>query len=408
MRNKEAVICGLDLGSSQIKAAVGRHIKENNSFEILAVETISPTGIKGGVVSDMSICTQAVAKVLERIELKTKTHFGHLFLTVPASLVKADFAKGVYLLDKEKRLNQEDVQKAVRSSVEFHLPLDRKFIQTAVKEYVVDGQGGILDPIGMFGRKIEVRTIIFHSPFPVISNMLTIVEEAGYTVNDLVVSPQALAEYILTPQEKETESIILEIGDETTNFGHFKDKFLRGIKSFDIGAGEIAKDLSGFFRIPYEYARELTHQHFDLTNIEEENSEDILLKKENEQYESVSKKDFYVKGAAGANRLFAAIEKYLKEENRSIPVVVCGGAVLIDGFSEKLEEHTGKIKIGRIISDKVKFVEPSLNNPLFLNAVCGCVYGFELWSEKHFASIKERNFFSRLCLKIRDSLEDYF
>lgn len=409
MKNTEMVICALDLGSSSIKAALGRGVAEKDAFEILAVETISPTGIKAGVVSDMSICTQAVAKVLERIELKTKMRFSHLFLTVTASLVKADFAKGVCLLDKEKRFSQEDAKKAVRSSVEFHLPLDRKLIRAAIKEYVVDGQGGILNPVGMFGRKIEAHTIIFHSPLAVISNMLAAVEEAGYTVNDLIVSSEALAEYIFTPQEKEAENIILEIGDETMNFSHLKDKFLRGIKSFDIGAGEIAKDLSGFFQIPYEYARELSLRHFDLTSAKEEGSgEGILLKKENEQYESVSKRDFYLKGTTGAARLFAAIEKYLKEENRGVSVVVCGGAVLIDGFSEKLEEYIGKVKIGRVVSEKLKFSELALNNPLFLNAVCGCAYGFKLWNEKRISRLKDRNFFARLYLRLKELLEEYF
>lgn len=409
MRNKEVVICGLDLGSSQIKAALGRHIKENDSFEILAVETISPTGIKGAVVSDMSVCSEAVYRVLEKIELKTKMRFEGLFLTIPNCLVNFDVAKGVCLFEKEKRIVQADIEHAVHSSVEFHLPLDRKVIQVIVKEYIIDGQGGILDPIGMFGRKIEVRTIIFHSPLHVISNMLTTVEEAGYSVNELVVSSQALSEYILTHQERETENIILEVGDQTTSFSYFKDKFLCEVKSFDVGVGEIAKELSVFYNIPYDYARRLTQRHFDLMNTKEESfDEGILLKKENEEYKSISKKDFYLKGATAADRLFAAIGKYLKERGEGSNLVLCGGAVLIDGFSEKLEEHAGKVKIGRIVSDKVKFVEPSLNNPLFLNAVCGCVYGFKLLREKHLASIKERNFFSRLCLKIKDSLEDYF
>lgn len=409
MKNKDVVICGLDLGSSRIKAVLGRHIKEKDAFEILAAESIYPTGIKSGVVSDMDVCAEAVGKILEKIESKTKTRFEHLFLTVSGSMINFDSAKGVCLLEKEKRISKTETEQAARSSVEFHLPLDRKLIQVIVKEYVIDGQGGILNPVGMLGRKIEARTVIFHSPLSIISNMIIAVEETGYTVTDIIASPQAQAECLLTVQEKESESVILEVGDQTTNFSCFKNNFLREAKSFDIGAGEIAKDLSGFYQIPYEYARQLSQRHFDLTQKKEEDStEGILLKKENEEYQSISKRDFYLKGSEGANRLFAVIEKYLKEQGSGSNVVLCGGAVLIDGFSEKLEEYAGKVKIGRVVSEKIKFAEPAFNNPLFLNAVCGCVYGFKLSNEKLLARLKDHNFFGRLYLRIKDLLEDYF
>ncbi len=407
-KNKDMISCALDIGSSRIKAALGRYCKQKNLFEILAVKSISPSGVSGGIVSDMATCTQAVAGVLEEIELKAKAKFDYLFLTVPSSQINLECARGACLLKREGHITSKEIEHAIQSSIEFYLPLDRKLVQIIVAEFIIDGQKGILNPIGMLGKKLEVQTILLHSPVQVVSNLVTAVEEAGYSIDDLIVCPQAQAEFFLTAREKEDGAILLDVGDQTINFSYFKDKFIFEIKSFDTGIAEINKGISSFFKIPYEYARKLNERYFSLTSNIDKSNEPILLEKKNGEYESILRKDFCARGTEISGKLFAIIEKYLKRHSTADSVMLSGGAALMDGFLEKLEDYNLNLKPGMPLSGKIKVRDPSLNSSLFSNSICACVYGLKLLREKRLNRLKDRHFLSRFFLRIRDLLEEYF
>lgn len=407
-KNKDMISCALDIGSSRIKAGMVRYCKQKNSFEILAVKSISPSGVRSGIVSDMTTCTQAIAVVLEKIELKARAKFDYLFLTVANSQINLERARGVCLLKREGRITHKEVERAIQSSVEFYLPLDRKLVQIIIAEFIVDGQNGILNPIGIFGKKLEVQTILLHSPVQVISNLVTAVEEAGYTIDDLIVCPQAQAEFFLTAQEKEDGVILLDIGDQTINFSYFKDKFISEIRNFDAGIAEINKGISSLFKIPYEYARELNERYFSLASNTDKSNEPILLEKKNGEYESVLKRDFCARGIEASGKLFTIIEKYLKRHSAGDSVVLSGGAALMDGFLEKLEDYNLNLKPGTPLSGKIKARDPSFNSPLFSNSICACAYGLKLLMEKRLNRLKDRHFLGSFFLQIRDLLEEYF
>jgi cell division protein FtsA len=407
-KNKEIVSCALDIGSSQIKAAVGRYNKNESIFEILATESASPSGAKGGVVADITTCSQAIAKVLEGVESKTGLTFHRLFLAISNSQINLEFAKGACLLEKEKRITNREVERAINSSIELYLPLKRKLIQVIAKEYIVDGQRGILNPIGMFGRKLEVQTILLHSPSQVISNLIMAIEEAGYTVNELIALPQAQAEFLLNSHEKETQAILLDIGEQTVNFSYFKDKFISEVRNFAVGVGEITKEISSIFNIPYNQARALLESHLSLSSRVERSNEKILLKRENGEFESILKRDFCLKGGEASKEIFAIIEKCLKKHAKVVNVILLGGATLIDGFLEKLEEHNFNLRMGSLSSERIKFSRTSFDDPLFLNSICACAYGFKLLNERRLTRLKDRPILSRLFLQIKDLIEEYF
>lgn len=408
MTEKDLVVCALDIGSSRVKAVLAKFDEKENRLKILSADSVFPSAAKRGVVSDMSLCTQAVAGAVESVELKGKEKVDYLFLTIPNSQIDFGTAKGVCLLEKEKPITQKEVEQAIKSSAEFYLPLERKTIRIIVKEYIIDGQEGILNPVGMLGKKLEVKTVILYSKAQVVSNLITAVEEAGFTVNELIASPLAQAQLLLTQEERETGAILFDIGEQTINFSYFKDNSIADIKSLKAGIGESIKNISYSLRIPYEYASELSQRYFTLLPFGSDSNEKILVKRENGDYESVLRKDFCLYGIEALREVFGFIEDCLKRYPKALSVVLCGGGVLVDGFSEKLENYDMDIRIGSPIYGNMDFSMVSFKNPLFLNCICACVYGCNLLREKRLARFKGRNFLSRSCFKIKSLIEEYF
>ncbi|MFH1856255.1 MAG: hypothetical protein ABH836_03360 [Candidatus Omnitrophota bacterium] len=407
-KSKDIITCALDIGSDSIKAALGRYDGAKNYFTITTIEFISPTGAVAGAVSDMSVCSRSISKIISKIESKAKAKIDYLFLVISNSQIEASPAKGVCLLEKERRVTRKEAERAVRSSVEFYLPLNRKDIEVIVKEYIVDGQRGILDPVGMFGKKIEARTVILHAPVGIITNMMIAVEEAGYTAADVIASASAQAEYLLTLEEKETGSLIIDGGDKSTNFVYVKSKFINEVVGSPTGLSEVAAGISAGFGIPYEYARQMSEGYFNLTHTESNPGTNMLLRKGENSFENVLQKDFCLKGKESLGELFAAVEKHAGKQGKAFSSVLCGGAALIEGLPEKLEEYSPNLKVGRISPDKIKLCDPSFNNPLFLNSITGCAYGFKILNQKRLEYLTRRRFLGRLFLKIKDLVEEYF
>lgn len=408
MKNRDKLSCALDIGSSRIKAALGRYGTKDNLFEILAVESVPSAGVKNDIVCDMAACTQAVSAVLENIEVKAKQKSDHLFLAVSNSILNLDFARGVCLLEKERRITVKDIQRAINSSVEFCLPLDRKLVEVVVGEYVIDGQKGILNPLGMFGRKIEAHTILLHSSLRILSNLIGAVEEAGYTVNELVACCRAQAEFILSPREKETGVVFFEIGDQKSSLAFYKNKSISEIKSFDAGVNDITRGISSFFKLSHEYARTLNERHFSLADSETSADEKFLLNRGCEEYENVFKKDFCFKGLESSQKLFAVIADVLNSDYKNVSVVFGGGIVLVDGFVEKMQQYNINSRIAKLISDNMRFYDVSSGSPLFLNSICACAYGFELLKRKQFRHLRDTRFLGRFFLQVKDLIEEYF
>jgi len=400
--------CALDVGSRQIKASLGRYNRHKKLFEVLAVKRVLHTGIRSGVVVDMAACTQAIAEALKEIEIEAGVKFDCLFLTIAGSQVSIERAKGVCRLKKEKRITSREIEHAIQSSVEFYMPLDRKLIQLVVTEFIVDGQRGVRNPVGMFGKKLEAQTILLHSPLRIISNLVAAVEEAGYTTNELVFCSQAQAEFLLTAREKEDGAGLLDVGERAVNFSYFKGKFISEIRHFDAGIGDINKSVSSFFKIPYEYACRLNERYFSLAFDSNKGSEAILLDRENEKYESILKKDFCEKGAEASAELFAVIGKCLRRRGAEDNVVLLGGGSLVDGFLEKLEDCNSNLRLARPVSEEIKFLDPSFDNPLFLNSICACAYGLKLLNLKRQRYLDGRRLLGRFFLQIKDLLEEYF
>jgi len=407
-KDREAVACALDVGSSQIRAALGSFNKRDKIFEILSLETISPSRIKKGIVADMATCSQAIARVLKSVQAKAELNFDYLFLSLPSFQVAVEFAKGAYLAEKEKRIEKKDINHAVRSSVEFYLPLDRKLIETIVTEFSVDDQESILNPLGMFGKRVGVKTILLHSQVQLISNLITAVEESGYTIKEFIVPQLALADFTLSPHEKDTGTVLLDIGEMTTNISFFRNKFISEIKNFDKGIGGVARRTSSFFNIPYDYARQLSERYFSLSLGEEFSHQELLLERENEENKSILRKDFCLEGSQALKALFDDLERGLNKYPKNTNLVFLGGAALIEGFYEKLESLNFNVRIASPLPEKIKLSQTSFNNPIFLNCICACAYGFKMLNERRLNRLKNRLFLSRLIWQIKDLLEEYF
>ena len=212
--NKDLVV-GLDIGTSKIVALVAE-INQEGNLNVIGMGSQDSRGLKKGVVVNIEDTVHTISRVVQEVELMADCKVTNVYTGIAGSHIKSFNSNGMVAI-KDKEVTQTDVERVIETAKAMPIPADQEILHILTQEFVIDGQDGIREPIGMSGMRLEVKTHIVTGAVSAAQNIVKCVRRCGLEVNDLVLQPLASSYAVLSEDEKDLGVCLIDIGGGTTD-----------------------------------------------------------------------------------------------------------------------------------------------------------------------------------------------
>lgn len=249
------IITALDIGSSKITAIIAS-AEDDGKPQVIGVATHPSTGLKKGVVVNIDEAIKSIAECLEAAERMAGLTVSSVYASISGKHITSTNNRGVVAISRDE-IGTDDVQRAIESARTVSIPPSREILHVIPREFLVDAQGGIKDPIGMSGTRLEVDCHIVSATTTALHNLVKCIQQVGLAIDDIVFSAWAASGSVLTPTEKELGVMLLDIGGGTTGINIFVDDAICYSGCLPVGGGNITSDLAIGLRISLDDAEKI-------------------------------------------------------------------------------------------------------------------------------------------------------
>ncbi len=240
---QKELIVALDIGTTKVCAIAGRR-NEHGKLEVLGIGKVASTGVIRGVVTNIEKTVKAIADAVALAERQASTKFRVVHVGIAGQHIKSLHHRGLLTReDVNTEIGDGDINKLVSDMHRLVLPPGDKIIHAIPQDYTVDGEQGILDPIGMSGIRLEANFHIITGQISASNNLRKCIEKAGCEVADITLEPIASSDSVLSDEEKEAGVALVDIGGGTTDISVFYDGILRHTAIVPFGGDVVTKDI---------------------------------------------------------------------------------------------------------------------------------------------------------------------
>jgi len=254
---RENVVVGLDIGTSSVVVTIAE-VDEYGKLNLVGMGQTPSTGLRKGIIVDIDSTVRDIRKAVEIAERMSGVHISGVCVGIGGHHIRSLNSRGVIAISNpEKEVTVEDVQRVLQAAKVVTLPSGQRIIHCLAREYIVDGNDGIVDPVGMSGERLEVETQIVTGTASAIQNTVKSVALAGLEAVQLVLNPLASAYAVLQPAEKDLGCVVVDIGGGTTEMAIFDRGSLWWTGIIPIGGDHVTSDLAVGLRAPIDVAEKI-------------------------------------------------------------------------------------------------------------------------------------------------------
>lgn len=323
---------GLDIGSAEIRAVIAQEISADDSLRVVGMGRTPSSGMRRGVVVDTDSVAKACNIALEQAERMAGHAAEDVVVSISGTEIGCQNALGVIAVGRADGEVVEDDMTRVMDEVRARLtmPLNREIIHVIPKDYRLDDQKNIKDPLGMHGVRLEMNALIVSGNTSHLKNISRSLEQAGANVENFVVEPIASAEAVLSTKQKELGSVLVNIGGSTTSIVVFEDGDLLHLSVLPVGSGHITNDIAIGLRTSIDVAEAVKLQYGSALPDEIGKKEEVDLSVFDSQEDAVVSRRHI---AEIIEARFEEILNYVNSELKSIgrEELLPGGAILSGG-----------------------------------------------------------------------------
>lgn len=343
---KDEIITGLDIGSTTIRAVVGQiSSQKEGELNIIGAAESSAEGISKGVVVSIEDAVSSISQTLEKAERMTGIPVEHAYVSINGPHIISQESSGVVAVAKaDGEIRQEDVERVIEAAQTVATPPNYEILHVIPRNFTVDNQKNIKDPVGMTGIKLEVKAQIIQGLSSQTKNLTKCVYRTGVDIDDLVVSVLASSESVLTKRQKELGVVLVNIGGSTTSLMVFEEGEVLHTKVLPVGAGHITNDIAIGLRTSIDVAERVKLEFGTAVSDEVQKREVIDLSQIDELEEvKIPRKDVIDIIEARVEEIFTLINKELKTIKRDglLPagVVLTGGGAKLPKIVEAAKQQ---------------------------------------------------------------------
>ncbi len=269
---------GLEIGTSKICVVVGEG-RPDGTIKILGVGQAPSRGVRKGEIVDFETAMKCVHEAVVDAETKSDVMIRSVYVAVAGSHIQSFNNRGSVMLPEDRdEIDEQDIEDVKVNAREVSIPAANAFLHSIIQHYHVDGQDGVLNPVGMLGQKLEADFHIIHGVRTRIQNTIRCVKELPLEVEDVVFTALASAQVVLTPNQKNLGALVVDIGGGTTDYILYVDGAVKQSGVLGVGGDHITNDISMGLRIPMTRAEKLKIEEGGVTLGNSRPGETVLLK----------------------------------------------------------------------------------------------------------------------------------
>jgi cell division protein FtsA len=264
-REQNNLIAGLDIGSSFVRIAVGNIMPQGRNDQVLQILGITETpseGVNKGIITGIEDVVSSVSACLEQAERLVGAPIENITAGISGVQTIIQDGHGYVVVSKsDNEIIKQDVDRAIETSKSVATPLNYEVLHVAPRSFIVDGQNGIKDPVGMTGVRLEVDTKIVLGQSSQIKNLTRAIYRTGLEIDAIVLSILANAELLLSSKQKELGVALINIGASTTSIVVYEEGELLHLAVIPAGSAHISNDLAVGLRAPVDLVERVKLQY---------------------------------------------------------------------------------------------------------------------------------------------------
>jgi len=409
----DEIMVGLDIGSRKVCTVVGE-LGEDDQIEIIGIGTAPSLGIRKGVIIDLDQAIQSVKESIESAERMAGIRINSAFVSIAGSHITSVNSKGVIAISGESpEITENDIEKVIEAAKAGIVSSEKELIHTLSREFIVDGQSGISDPLGMSGARLECKVHIITGSITAVQNLVKCVEEAGLDIEEIIFGTLASSNAILSNAEKELGILLIDIGAGTTEIAIFVEGGLAYSAVLPVGGVQITNDLAVGLRTSIEEAEKIKISYGSAVEkgVSPEKLIEISSINGKEKY-NVSKKYLVEIIEPRVSEIFNFVGMEVRKSGcySMIPggIVITGGSSLLPGISKVAEQALNlPSRLGRPHYEGE--LADMINDPSYSEAIGLLSFATEKYSiGRSFQSTKRKTGVKNIFTKIISWLKDFF
>ena len=398
---RENIVVGLDIGTTKICAVVGE--VTDKEINIIGIGTHPSIGLRKGVVVNIESTVDSIKKAVEEAELMAGCEISSVYAGIAGGHITGFNSRGIVAI-KGPEVTQQDVERVIDAARAVAIPMDREVIHVLPQEYIVDEQAGIQNPIGMAGVRLEAKIHIVTGAVTSAHNIVKCANRSGLDVCDIVLEALASGEAVLTDEEKELGTVLLDLGGGTTDLAVFSGKNIKHTFVLALGGNNLTNDIAVGLRASLPEAEKIKIKYGSC--VAKNIGSDEMIEVPGMGGRTPRKLSRQILGEILEPRMeeiFTLIKReiYRAEMENLIPsgIVLTGGSALLNDVTEiaesvfNLPTRLGKpMGIGGLVD--------VVNNPMYATGVGLVIYGAKNQTRKKFR-IRDGNIFNRVMSRMK-------
>lgn len=257
MLNRPVQAVGLDIGTSRVRCVIGEPA-ENGKMNIVGAGQAESKGLRSGIVTTTKAVVESIAKAVEEAERISGLEVQMATVNLSGEHLQGESKSGVVAVAGAGReISEDDVERAIESASAMQLPAGWEIVDRLPQEFIIDGQDGITEPIGMRGSRLEALVHVVSSPSAASQNIIKAVHNAGLEIEQMILEPLAASTGTLTDDDMEYGCALVNIGSEITSMMIFGRGAVQHTAVFPFGGMQFTKDIATGLRVSIADAEQI-------------------------------------------------------------------------------------------------------------------------------------------------------
>ncbi len=253
------LLVGLDIGTSKVLAIIGE-IKADGSLDVIGVGHHPARGLRRGVVANIESTVQSIQRAVEEAELMAGCQIYSVYAGIAGAHISSFNSHGVVAI-KGSEVVQDDMDRVIEAAKAMVIPNDQQILHVMPQEFIIDGQDGIREPVGMSGVRMEAKVHMVTGADSAVQNIVKCIHRCGLKVDDIILEQIASSESVLTDDERELGVCMIDIGGGTTDIAVFTDGAIRHTSVIPIAGDQVTNDIAVAFRTPTQSAEDIKKKY---------------------------------------------------------------------------------------------------------------------------------------------------
>jgi len=401
------IVVGLDIGTTKICAVVGEVRPEG--IEIIGMGSHPSEGLRKGVVINIDNTVNSIKEAVEEAETMAGCEITAAYTGIAGGHIKGFNFPGVIGL-KEKEVTKKDIERVIEAASAVAIPMDREVIHTLVQEFIVDDQDGILDPLGMSGTRLEAKVHIVTGSVTSAQNIIKCANRAGLDVCDIILQPLASSEAVLSKEERNLGTALIDFGGGTTDMVVFSRGTIKHTSVLALGGDNLTYDIAVGLKTPQIEAEKIKIKYgCALSSLIGKDDKIEVPGVGGRKARSLSRHILGEIIEPRIEEIFFLVYRELEHsgfENKiTSGVVITGGSAELRGVTEMAEQifnTPARVGYPQGITGLVEVV----NQPMYATAVGLVIYGAKTNKKNQKFRIRDANIFNRVMGRMKKWFKD--